>query len=368
MAFDFKKLLADWKNLTDLKKEEVVGLDVGSSSVKLVHLRHGVGGYVVVAVAKVDIGITEQDDERARMAKTAAAVRVCFEQSKIETRQVVCGVCGQDVAVRPFNFPALPPEEIQQAIMLEAEQVCPFDPGKNILEYQLVTRSSGLGARGSSDERQATSDDISGVLVAATNEVVRGKLQIVNNASLNCALMDIDGLALVNCFCQTESRSAGKTTALLNVGHTVTNLAVVHDQKPPFLRDIPHGGSEIIEHIAAERGLTREAAARAAISGADEYKECLAGGMSELVSEINESIRYYMSEQRLQSIGKVYVCGGFSLAKGFVELLNKQLPFGAQVWNPFDAMGRLPNMVGLEIVEASGPAMAVAAGLAMRTL
>ena len=138
MDLNLKKQWADWKNLTDMKKEEVVGLDVGSSSVKLVHLRHGIGGYVAVAASKVDIGITEQDDDRTRSTKTSAAIKICLEQSKIQTRQVVCGVCGPEVAVRPFNFPALPPEEIHQAIMLEAEQVCPFDPGKNILEYQLV--------------------------------------------------------------------------------------------------------------------------------------------------------------------------------------------------------------------------------------
>ncbi len=276
MNFDFKRMRADWNKLADFEKEEVAGLDVGSSSVKLVQLKSGVGGYLVSAACKVDIGITQHDDERARAAKTVATIKMCFERSKLESKQMVCGVCGPEVAVRPFSFPALPKEELSQAIMLEAEQVCPFDPAKNILEYQLM----------SSDSKSSENPDMKGVLVAATHEVVRGKAQLVSNASLNCALMDIDGLALVNCFSRTEHRKSGQTTALLNVGHTLTNLVVVNDKKPPFLRDITHGGSEIIEHFAAEKGLTLEAAAQAVQNRADSpVAETLAGGaLSEGVS------------------------------------------------------------------------------------
>jgi type IV pilus assembly protein PilM len=361
MKFDFGKLRADWKQLTDMKKEEVAGLDVGSSSVKLVQLKSGVGGYVATAACKIDIGITDHDDERARAAKTIATIKMCFERSKIESKQMVCGVCGPEVAVRPFSFPTLPPEELGQAIMLEAEQVCPFDPAKNILVYQLMKTADV--------HSEQESSDMKGVLVAATHEVVRGKTHLVSNASLNCALMDIDGLALVNCFNRTEHRKAGQTTALLNVGHTLTNLVIVNDRKLPFIRDIAHGGSQIIEHIAAERALTLEAAAQAVIDGGDNRViKALGQGAAKLISEINETLRYYMSEQRLQSIDKVYVCGGFSLVKGFVEVLNRQISSGASLWNPFDNIGRLPEAEGLEILQTSGPAFAVAAGLAMRSI
>jgi type IV pilus assembly protein PilM len=362
MGFQLKKLRADWKRLTDMKKEEVAGLDVGSSCVKLVQLRSGVGGYVASAACKAETGIVEQDDERTRASKTIAAIKQCFEQSKMQSRQMVCGVCGPEVAVRPFSFPSLPPTELLQAVMLEAEQVCPFDPAKNILEYQLV----------SGDSTSLNTADMKGVLVAATHEVVRSKTQLVSNASLNCALMDIDGLALVNCFTRTEPRTSEQTTALLNVGHTFTNLVIVSEKKLPFIRDIAHGGSDIIEHIAAERNLVREDVARAVISGDDpKIIESLAGGAGRLISEINESLRFYMSEHRIGSIDKVFVCGGFSLVKGFVELLNKQVLFGAKLWDPFDRIGR-PVINGggdgLKILETYGPAMAVAAGLAMRSI
>jgi type IV pilus assembly protein PilM len=156
---------------------------------------------------------------------------------------------------------------------------------------------------------------------------------------------------------------------MLNVGHTLTNLVVINDGKPPFIRDILHGGSEIIEHIAANHQLTREAAMRAVISGSDpQIIANLGGGAGKLISEINESLRYYMREQRVHSIDKVLVCGGFSLVNGFVELLNRQLSFGAQLWNPFENIGRQHDAVGLEILDTAGPAMAVAAGLAMRSL
>ena len=118
-----------------------------------------------------------------------------------------------------------------------------------------------------------------------------------------------------------------------------------------------------------QRNLTREAAARAVIGRSETpMAEVLAGGAGKLIGEINETLRYYMREQRLQSIDKVYVCGGFSLVNGFVDILNRQIIFGASLWNPFDHIGRQPDAAGLEILDTAGPAFAVAAGLAMRSI
>jgi type IV pilus assembly protein PilM len=199
--------------------------------------------------------------------------------------------------------------------------------------------------------------------------VVRSRQQLISNASLNCALLDIDGLALVNCFEKTNGMRDVNSACILNIGHTFTTLVIMEEKKPPFIRDILQGGSQLIEHVAAERNLTREAAARAVIGPSDgQLSDVLASGAVKLIGEINETLRYYIREQRLQAIDKVYVCGGFSLVDGFVDILSRQIIFGATLWNPFEHIGKQPEATGLEILDKAGPAFAVAAGLAMRTI
>ena len=153
----------DWRRLFRLEQSEVLGVDIGSSAVKTVRMRKGKGSssWEVTAAGMVKIADGTTSDESQREINTVRAIRECIESAGIETQLAVCSVCGPDVAVRYFRFPSLPSEEIEGAVLLEAEQVCPFNVDDSAVDYQLVGEQTG--------------DGVSGVLVAATNEVIRRK-------------------------------------------------------------------------------------------------------------------------------------------------------------------------------------------------
>ena len=184
--------------------------------------------------------------------------------------------------------------------------------------------------------------------------------------------MDVDGLALANCFHGSENPVDGETIAILDVGSSFSNLAIIDDKGRPFVRDIAHAGEKIINDIAVEHNLSVEQVRQIVCSSAQEQGiEQLPGALEKvsvkLISEITETLRYYAIQEG-KVVDRIFVCGGFGCVKGFVELLNSQLPPHVLLWNPLKTMSYDLGTIGTEIIKEYGPSLALAAGLAMRTI
>lgn len=342
----------------------VLGLDIGLSSVKLVCLQKEDGGYTATACGMADIptGGDDESNRRKKLANTSRTIHECIELSGVHAKHAVCGVSGPEVAVRDFEFPSIPVEEVESAVQLEASQVCPFNTEDSAVDYQLISNGQ---------------DKMRGILVAATNALIRSKTYLAKEASLNCVLLDIDGLALLNCFSELEETEPGQATAILNVGGSYTTLAIMSDGGWPFIRDMIYVGDDIVKKMAAEKDVSvstvRQVLAGGAESQQAELRESLERASKKLVADVTETLRYYNTQKKAAPLEKVFVCGGFALVDGFIELLNNQLPVETVLWNPFDKIrcdtGR--NHRGIlqrNILQNSGPALAVAAGLAMRSI
>ena len=132
----------NWKRNISLKKNETLGLDIGSSAVKIVALSKCPEGYSAVAAGITEIAANGDCDEDQRRLSTVRAIRECFAQAKVKRKLAVCGVSGPEVAVRDFELPALSDEEIAGAISLEASQICPFPAEDSAVDYQLIPDGS----------------------------------------------------------------------------------------------------------------------------------------------------------------------------------------------------------------------------------
>jgi len=354
-------MIKDWKHLFEFKKTDVLGLDIGSCAVKMVALRKNDTGYTTTAAGITEIAASEDDNQRR--TNTIRAIRKCFESARIKTKLAVCGVNGQEVAVRDFEFPSLLPEEIAAAISLEASQVCPFSAEDSAVDYHLMPKDDD-------------DNETSGVLVAATNTLIKSKTQLAKEARLNCILMDVDGLALLNCYNGLEDgqedSQTNRTIAILNVGGSYTTLAIMDNDGRPFIRDMTYSGNDIMAQIAAENNTSMETVG-GILSGDPAtiepgFHDSLEKACQKLIADVTETLRYYTAQSSSSNVEKILVSGGFALVGGFVELLNRRLGAEAVLWNPFDKIPCDGNRQCEDILSKAGPAMAVAAGLAMRTI
>ena len=347
----------DWKRLLNLEETQVLGLDIGSSAVKIVQLRKDDAGYVVTAAGIADIANGTETNQKHKEINTVRAISECLQSTGVQMRPAVCGVCGPEVAVRYFKFPLLPAEEVQGAVLLEAAQVCPFNIDDSAVDYQLMPDGE---------------DSVCGVLVAATNKLIERKRQLAKGACLDCVLMDVDGLALLNCFSECEKAEAGQTTAILNVGSSYTTLAIMGANALPFIRDIAYAGEAIVKEIATEKGVSMEAVKKTLLGplgGPEvEFGDSLEKACQKLIVDVTETLRYYTAQEKSAIVEKIFVCDGFALVRGFVELLDSRLPARTVLWNPFDKIRCDVGQNCRDILQKNGPAMAVAAGLAMRSI
>jgi len=350
----------NWKRTLNFGKNEILGLDIGSSAVKMVALRNNGAGYSTTAASISEIAASEDNDKTQR-TNTIKAIRKCFELVRTKTKWAVCGVSGPEVAVRDFVFPSLSTEEIAAAVLLEASQVCPFNAADSAIDYQLIPNGN---------------DKTRGVLVAATNTLITNKIQLAKEARLKCILMDVEGLALLNCFNGLnnghEESETDQTIAILNVGGSQTILAIMDDNGWPFVRDMTYAGNDIITRIAADNNTSTETV-KGILSGESktaglELHDSLEKASQKLIADVSETLRYYSAQGKSSSVNKLFVCGGFALAEGFIELLNSRLGAETVLWNPFEKIKCNGTPQCEEIFAKTGPAMAVAAGLAMRSV
>ncbi len=343
-----------------------MGLDIGSSAVKVVRLRKDDAGYTVIAAGIAEIAPAAsfseanewiEDNNNHRKINTVKAIRECLESTGRKMKLAVCGLSGPEVAVRDFEFPSLSTSEIDGAVSFEASQVCPFNAADSIVDYHLIPNGD---------------NKTRGILVAATNALIKNKVQLAKESALKCVLMDVEGLALLNCFNGLADESEKSTTAILNVGGSGTTVAILGSNGRPFIRDITFAGDDIIKQIAADKGMSTQDV-KGILSGDStesqiELHDSLEKACQKLIVDVSKTLRYYAAQEQSRPVEKIFVCGGFALTKGFIELLNSRLGAETVLWNPFEKIRCDTAQQLSDICSKRGPVLAVAAGLAMRSV
>jgi len=183
--------------------------------------------------------------------------------------------------------------------------------------------------------------------------------------------MDVEGLALLNCFNNLADESEKSTTAILNVGSSGATMVIMGVNGWPFIREMTSGGDDVIKQIAADARMSTQDVKEILFGDSTSVQKELGNSLEKacrrLVVGVTETLRYYTAQKQSTAVEKIFVCGGFALVRGFVELLNSRLGAEAVLWNPFEKIrcDDTDQQFG-DIVDKRGPALAVAAGLAMR--
>lgn len=348
------------------KRKTLLGLDIGSAVVKLVEL-DAAGRKIVVRTA-MQSAIEEPADPLGDdgFDGAAAAAKYCLQAGRASGRKAACAVGGPEVAVRRFAFDSLEPEELAQAVRLEAAQSCPFDIDKSVVSYHVVEEGAKKGLR----KRAA---GYKGILVAASNGQVHQKERIADAAGMDCVVVDAEGLALLNCLegCRRTPRDG--TVVVVNVGSRYTNMVVTAPGTIPYMRDLPHAAGRIVHEIAAATGdspaeiLSVLRCQPANSKGRRLIEPQFVLACERLAQEIEDTVRFCQAEDKLPPVDEMLVCGGFALIDGFVCELTERVAARCELWNPFADLECSRMAQSLDLMER-GPAFAIATGLAMRCM
>jgi type IV pilus assembly protein PilM len=337
----------------------LVGLDIGSSSIKGVQLTRSGQSYRVAAFATEPLppGVLA-GDALMDLAGVTDGIRRLLQRTGLRSADVVAALPGKSAIVKRITLPAMTSSELDAAISWEAEQHIPFPISEVQLHYERLA-TAGDAAR-----------NMDVLLVAARRESVAALASVIADAGHTAAVVDVGALALQNAYTANRLGGRGSTVALLDVGASATTVTIVVDRETAFVRHVALGGQTYTEALQAAFDLSFDAAEQAktqvGTGGPDIGMEpVLHATNGALVGEIRNTLDFFRSATGTERIDRLFVCGGGSLVQGLLEALRQRLDIITVPFDPFRLLGGAPK---------HGPAggslaprlAAVAVGLALR--
>ena len=342
-------------------KTSMVGVDIGSSSVKAVELQ-GKGADLQLLSLGFETLQPDSvvDGQIMELNAVSNAIASIFNEQKIKTTRVAAGVNGHSVIVKNIVLPQMSEGELQESFAWHAEEHIPFDISDVNLDYHVMDRSS---------------DAIHVLMAACKRDKVANLKQAIQLAGKQPSVIDVDAFALQNCYELNYDPKPGQVVALLNIGASTTNINILNGVRSVFTRDATFGGNQYTSLLQKELGLTFDQAesvkrGRPMPEGSEPRDvAAILDTVSDILAlEIQKTMDFYRAtvEDSQSAVGRILVSGGGSKLTGLVAFLAKRFEVPVEMFDPFrkirvDSRGFDPEYMR-EIV----PEMAIAVGLALR--
>jgi type IV pilus assembly protein PilM len=338
----------------------LVGLDIGSSSVKAVELTGKPG-----ALSLVNLGFeglqpdTVVDGQIMELNDVSGVISGLFASHQFKTDRVAAGVSGSSVIVKNIIVPQMTREELEESIDWHAEEHIPFEISDVSLDYQVV----GSGA-----------DSLHVLMAACKRDFVANLKQAIQLAGKQPAVIDVDAFALQNCYEINYEPSDNLAVALLNVGASTMNINILRGVKSVFTRDVSVGGNQYTSLLQKELGLTYEQAEQVKRGNAAPggFEGVDIDGALETVSdmlalEISKTFDFYRATADDDgSVQKILISGGGSKLRGLPEYLSNRFEIPVERLDPFRRISFDARRFDPDYMREVVPEMAVAVGLALR--
>ncbi len=344
--------MAEGKNL--------VGVDIGASSIKVVQLKESRKRYAVARYGYAPLPPqTIVDGHVMNRGAVIEALGRLFTDNKIATRDVAVGVYGQSVIVRKITVPMMSPAELDEQINWEAEQHIPFDIKVMSIDYEVLRKRPEAGQM-----------DL--LLVAAKKDEINEYASIIREAKLKPLVVDINAFTIQNIFEYIHGLPQDATVALLNVGASISSLNIVARGVSAFTREVTNAGNSVTEEIQRQMGVPFEQAEQyklAAAAGAvpAQVHQIIASACESLAGEIQRSLDFYLATSGESEIGRVYVCGGSAYLAPLMQAIEKRSRVQAVIFDPLANIAVEPGKVNEQDLRMRAAQMCVAVGLALRT-
>jgi type IV pilus assembly protein PilM len=343
------------------KNKPLVGLDIGSSSLKAVELVKSKKGYQLTGFAYEPLAPDLVVDGAVMDAPAVSeTIKQIFAAAKFKPKGVATGVSGHSVIVKRVVVPAATPDEVESSIQMDAEQYIPFDIAEVNLDYQVV----GPGTTSAEEAGMEV------VLVAAKKDKIQNHTNVISLAGRIPEIVDIDAFALQNAFEANYTVDADAPVALLNIGATLMNININKGGMPLFIRDVSVGGNQYTDILQKELQLNFQEAedlklGKTGGSEAEMVQPLLESITEMLIMEVQKTFDFFRETYPSETISQVLISGGTSRMIGLAEHIQATFGYPTEILDPFKSI-TIASKVDTEKVMALGPALAVAVGLALR--
>jgi len=345
------------------KNPPVIGLDISSSSVKLVELGQSAGGDFVLerfGSEPFEKGWIA-DGQIEKFDEVADAVRRVVQKSGTKTKQVVMAMPQSAVITKKIMLPAgLRDEEMELQVESEANQYIPFSLDEVSLDFCVIGPSA------------TSAGDVEVLIAASRKDRVQDREGLAQAAGLKPVVLDIEShasrLAMSRIVSGLPNEGRDALVALFEIGADTTSLKVLRDDEMLYDRDQAFGGSQLTQLISRQYGFSFEEAEAKKLSGdlPEDYEGAILGPFVDSLSqEIGRALQYFFTSTPHHKVHYVMLAGGTATLPGLKDRVTELTGFASMIVNPFEGM-QLGSAVRESRVRREAPSYLTACGLAMR--
>ncbi len=344
------------------KNKTMRGVDISSTSVKLLELSLNNGRYHVESYASEPLpanAVIEQSigDEEA----VGLVIKKALGKARSSSKIAAIAVAGSAVITKSIEMnEGLSDDEMDYQIRIEADQYIPYPLEEVALDWEIQGPSEVAG-------------NVDVLLAACRLENVDLRKDALEIGGLEAGIVDIEAFCTERAYeliqSQLDDSDDVETVAVVDVGATMTTLSVLHQGKTIYTREQLFGGKQLTEEIMRRYGLSEEEAARAKMDGGlpDDYdSEVLDPFRDSVVQQISRSLQFFYSSSQYNDVDYIILAGGTSSIIGLDNLTQEKLGISAIVANPFVNM-TLSQKVNASMLNNDAPSLMIACGLAMRS-
>ncbi len=338
-----------------------MGLDIGSSSIRLLQLsRHG-SSYRVdhFAIEPLPSGVIVEKSVQDIEA-ISEAIRSAVRNSGSNSKYCAVAVSGSAVFTKTISLPAnLADADIESQVQIEANQYIPYPLDEISLDFEVLGPSP----------RNADMVDI--LLAASKNENVESRQDALESLGLRARVVDVESFAIANAFeliREREGIRSSETVGIFDVGSDLSSLLVLRNGRVVYTRDHPFGGNQLTEEIMRRYDMTAEQATFFTRDepGPEHFEdEVLEPFMLNVVHQISRALQFYSSSAEFSNIRTIFLAGSMAGIKGLASIVEQELGIKTAVADPVTGLDVAPS-VAVQALKRNAPNLMVAMGLALR--
>ena len=345
------------------KTSQVLGIDISSTTVKLLELSRSGDRYRVESYAVAPLPPEAVVEKNVNQVETVGGlIRELVNRSKTRAQHAVAAVAGSAVIIKTIPMPAgLSEEDLEAQLTVEADQYIPYPLEEVALDFE------ELGPVVDRD------DQVNVLLAACRQETIESRVDAIEVAGLTPAVMDVEVFAMERALALLHTQmpmTHPETIAMVDIGASMTTLSVYAGGDSVYTREQLFGGKQLTDEIMNRYDLSFEEAGRAKKQGGlpeDYEREVLEPFREAVVQQVSRSLQFFFSSSEYTELDCIVLCGGVAAIAGLAEIIEERLSTPTIVANPFADMS-VGSRVNAQALAKDAPAMMVACGLAMRSV
>lgn len=342
------------------KKDDLIGLDIGSRTIKLGEIVQTKKDRVLQKFGMADLPQDAIAEGRIKEPTMVAdAIKGLVSDLNIKEQNVATSIAGYSVIIKTITVGTVTEEELHDSIQYEAEQYIPFDVQDVNIDFHII------------GENESNPSQMNVMLVAAKKEIINEYVDLLEAAGLNLCVIDIDAFAMERVFEENYLNEEGNF-ALIDLGANKMNINIVKDYMSAFTRDMTIGGDQITREIASRFDCSFEEAEAAKLGkttdkvSEEDVLEVTYSFTSSWSDEIRQAIDFYYSTFPDEEIKQIILSGGAAQTAGFSELLAAETSLEVQMCDPFASLSINEKQNDVDYLKKIAPQAAICLGLASR--